>query len=175
MTQAQWHEVMGTNPSECTGCGRRPVERVSWNDAQEFIRTLNERTGGDHYRLPTEAEWEYAARAGANGERYAPNLDAIAWYGGNSGGRTHPVGMKAPNGWGLHDMLGNVWEHVQDWHGDFPGGFVTDPTGPDSGSERVGKGGSWGGSETCCRAAARSRPPPGFFFNFLGVRLVREQ
>ena len=173
LTQAEWQQVMGTNPSEFAGCGRLPVERVAWNDAQEFIRTLNERSGGDHYRLPTEAEWEYAARTGTAGERYAPNLDAIAWYGGNSGGRTHPVGLKAPNAWGLHDMLGNVWELVQDWHGDYPGGFVTDPSGPGSGSDRVGKGGSWGGSETCCRASARSSPPPGFFFNFLGFRLLR--
>ena len=174
VTQAQWYQVMGTNPSEFVGCGRRPVERVSWNDTQEFISKLNERAGGDRYRLPTEAEWEYAARAGATGERYGPNLDAIAWYGGNSGGRTHPVGTKAPNDWGLHDMLGNVWELVQDWHGDFSGGAVTDPSGPASGSQRVGKGGSWCGSETCCRAAARSRPPPSFFFNFLGFRLARE-
>ena len=176
VTQAVWREVMGANPAEFTGCGRRPVESVSWNDVQDFIRRLNARSGGDHYRLPTEAEWEYAARAGTTGERYAADLDAIAWYGGNSGGRTHPVGTKAPNPWGLHDMLGNVWELVQDWHGEYPGGFITDPRGPADppmGRHRVGRGGSWGGRETCCRASQRSRPPTSFFFNFLGFRLLR--
>ena len=173
VTQADWRDVMGTNPSEFSGCGRRPVERVSWNDVQEFIGRLNARAGGNHYRLPTEAEWEYAARAETAGSRYAANLDAIAWYRGNSGGRTHPVGQKVPNAWGLHDMLGNVWELVQDWHGDYPGGAVTDPAGPDSGSHRVARGGSWSGSDACCRASDRSRPPPSFFFNFLGFRLVR--
>ena len=172
LTQADWQAVMGTNPSEFSGCGRRPVDSVSWNDVQEFIRSLNDRAGGNYYRLPTEAEWEYAARAGTTENRYA-NLDAIAWYGGNSGGRTHPVGQKEPNAWGLHDMLGNVWELVQDWHGDYPGGFLIDPTGPASGSQRVARGGSWGGSDTCCLAPDRSRPPPSFFFNFLGFRLVR--
>ena len=168
---------MGTDPSEFAGCRHLPVEKVSWNDVQEFIGKLNERSGGDHYRLPSEAEWEYAARAaGTTGERYAADLDAIAWHGGISEGRTHPVGTKAPNPWGLHDMLGNVWELVQDWHGEYPGGVVTDPRGPADppmGLNRVGRGGSWGGSETCCRASQRSRPPTSFFFKFLGFRLVR--
>ncbi len=103
--------VMGTNPSEFSGCGQFPVETVSWNDAQEFIGSLNGRAGGNRYRLPTEAEWEYAARAGTTGDRYG-NIDAIAWHGDNSGDRTHPVGQKVPNAWGLQDMLGNV--HVEE-------------------------------------------------------------
>ena len=140
---------------------------------QEFIGRLNARAEGNQHRLPTEAEWEYATRAGTMGSRYAGDLDFIAWYGGNRGGRTHPVGQKTPNAWGLDDMLGNVWEWVQDWHGDYPGGSVTEPPGPGSGSSRVGRGGSWGGSSTCCRASARSSPPPAFFFNFLGFRLLK--
>ena len=115
VTQAEWQAVMGTNPSgnsDC--CGQCPVEQVSWNDTQEFIGRLNGRAGGNRYRLPTEAEWEYAARAGTTGDRYG-NLDAIAWYGGNNSEfGTNPVGQKAPNAWGLHDMIGNVWEWVED-------------------------------------------------------------
>ena len=116
VTQEEWQAVMGSNPSRFAGCGNCPVERVSWDDAQQFIQGLNAREGPAVYRLPTEAEWEYAARAGTTGDRYG-NLDAIAWYGQNSGGRTHPVGGKPPNAWGLHDMLGSVWEWVHDWYG----------------------------------------------------------
>ena len=104
VTQTEWQAVMGMNPSEFSGCGRYPVERVSWNDAQEFIGRLNAR-GESRYRLPTEAEWEYAARAGTSGDRYWSNLDAVAWYRENSGHRTHPVGQKAPNAFGLYDLL----------------------------------------------------------------------
>ena len=129
-------------------CGANcPVEKVSWEEVQVFIGRLNARSGGGKYRLPTEAEWEYAARAGTTSDTYAgditqpygndPVLNGIAWYNGNSGDRTHPVGQKAPNGWGLHDMPGNVWEWVGDWYGDYPGGAVTDPAGPVSGSKRV--------------------------------------
>ena len=112
VTQGQWQAVMGSNPSFFDECGPDcPVEGVSWDDVQEFIRKLNAAVGEERYRLPTEAEWEYAARAGTSGDRYG-NLDAIAWYDGNSGDRTHPVGRKAPNALGLHDMLGNVFEWV---------------------------------------------------------------
>ena len=128
---------MGSNPSHFDECGRScPVELVTWEDAQEFIGRLNGRSGGNRYRLPTEAEWEYAARAGTTGDRYG-NLDAIAWYRDNSRYRTHPVGQKAPNAWGLHDMLGNVEEWVEDRYGDYPGGAVTDPRGPGSGLYQV--------------------------------------
>ena len=141
VTQAEWEAVMGSNPSAFDECGGDcPVEKVSWDEVQEFIGRLNALEGEARYRLPTEAEWEYAARAGTTADRYAGNLDAIAWYGENSGARPHPVGRKAPNAFGLHDMLGNVWEWVQDWYGAYPGGSVTDPQGPASGSRRVDRG-----------------------------------
>ena len=181
VTQRQWQSVMGSNPSRFKNCGGDcPVERVSWDDVQEFIGKLNARSGGRRYRLPTEAEWEYAARAGTETDTYAgditkprgkdPVLNRIAWYGENSGGRTHPVGRKAPNAFGLHDMLGNVWEWVGDWYGDYPGGTVTGPSGPGSGSDRVFRGGGWGGIArtagrrfaTGTRRASATRPrlPP---------------
>ena len=175
VTQSEWQAEMGTNPSEFSGCGSCPVETVSWDDAQEFIRSLNGRAGGSRYRLPTEAEWEHAARAGTAGDRYAPNLDAIAWYGDNSGGRPQPVGRKAPNAWGLHDMLGNVYEWVQDWFGDYPGGAVTDPGGPGSGSYRVARGGGWAGGGRGCRAPSRSNGSPGARIGDLGFRLLRTE
>ena len=112
VTQSEWLSVMGTNPSDHAGCGRCPVERVSWDEAQEFIRRINAREDGAPYRLPTRREWEYAARAGMTWDDYATNLDSIAWHGRNSE-RTHPVGDKTPNGWGLHDMVGkwrSGWE-----------------------------------------------------------------
>ena len=161
VTQELWQAVMGTDPSHFSGCDRCPVESVSWHDAQAFIAKLNERTGGDRYRLPTEAEWEYAARAGTKGDGFPEALDAIAWHKGNSGDRTHPVGQKAPNAWGLHDMLGNVSEWVQDWYGDYPGGRVTDPRGPSAGRHdlRVYRGCSWfiggGPYDTDCRPSSR--------------------
>ena len=173
VTQGQWEAVMGSNPSAFDECGPTcPVEQVSWDDVQEFIRKLNAVVGEQRYRLPTEAEWEYAARAGTSGDRYG-NLDLIAWYVGNSGFRTHPVGQKAPNAWGLHDMLGNVYEWVGDWYGDYPGGSVTDPQGPTSGSGRVVRGGSWIYDARYCRASFRSTVSPGDRFNFLGFRLLR--
>ena len=174
VTQSEWQRVTGTNPSEFFGCGLCPVEEVSWNDAREFIGRLNGRAGGNRYRLPTEAEWEYAARAGTTGDRYG-NLDAIAWYRDNSGNRTHPVGQKAPNAWGLHDMLGNVWEWVADRYGDYPGGVVTDPRGPVSGSYRVCRGGGWIYRARYGRASARDLDGPGIRFDFLGFRLLRTE
>ena len=175
VTQGQWQAVMGSNPSFFDECGPDcPVENVSWEDAQEFIRRLNAAVGEERYRLPTEAEWEYAARAGTSGDRYG-NLDAIAWYSGNSGDRTHPVGRKAPNAWGLYDMLGNVWEWTQDWYGDYPGGSVTDPQGSASGSERVFRGGSWGNNARSCRASYRINYSPGIRDYDLGFRLLRTE
>jgi len=119
--------------------------------------------------LPTEAEWEYAARAGTSGIRYG-ELDAIAWYIGNSGSRTRPVKQKQPNAWGLYDMMGNVWEWCGDWYGDYPNGAVTDPVGPTSGSYRVCRGGSWFYSARGVRSAKRVRNEPAFRMNFLGFR-----
>ena len=176
VTQGQWEAVMGSNPSGFDECGPNcPVESVTWDDAQGFIRSLNGRAGGSRYRLPTEAEWEYAARAGTAGDRYSDNLDAIAWHDGNSGGRTHPVGRKAPNAWGLHDMLGNVYEWGQDWYGDYPGGSVTDPRGPGSGSARLTRGGGWIYDARRCRASARFVNAPGARYVNLGFRLLRTE
>ena len=178
VTQAEWQGVMGTNPLEFSGCGQCPVEQVSWDDAQDFIGRLNAQSGGNRYRLPTEAEWEYAARAGTTGDRYG-NLDAVAWYHGNSGGfsgRPQPVGGKAPNAWGLHDMLGNVVELVEDWYDDYPGGAVTDPRGPVSGSNPVYRGGSWLFDARYSRASFRNWVNPGDgTLNFLGFRLLRTE
>ena len=175
VTQAQWEAVMGSNPSRFKNCGGDcPVEAVSWEDVQEFIGKLNARSGGRPYRLPTEAEWEYAARAGTTEDRYG-DLDEIAWYRSNSRSTTHPVGEKAANAWGLHDMLGNVWEWVQDWHGSYPGGSVTAPTGPGSGSGRVRRGGGWGSNASSCRSARRDRNSPGNRVYSLGFRLLREE
>ena len=177
VTQAEWQAVMGSNPSYFDECGRScPVETVSWDDAQEFIGRLNGRSGGNRYRLPTEAEWEYAARAGTTGDRYTANLDAIAWCGESllSGG-THPVGQKEANAWGLHDMLGNVWEWVEDWYDSYPGGAVTDPRGPGSGSDRVNRGGGWSSYASLCRSSYRLNAPPGLRHSYLGFRLLRTE
>ncbi len=165
---------MGSNPSRFKG-SRNPVESVSWEDCQAFIKKLNEDSGGS-YRLPTEAEWEYACRAGTTtaygfGSSSA-NLSTYAWYDSNSGSKTHPVGGKKANAWGLHDMHGNVWEWCSDWFGDYPSGPVTDPKGPDSGSERVERGGTWYYYHGYARSANRSRDLPEPTFNHLGFRLV---
>ena len=175
---------MGSNPSFSSGCGNCAVARVSWEDVQVFMGRLNARSGGERYRLPTEAEWEYAARAGTTTDTYAgdltepfgndPVLNGIAWYGANRmRSRPHPVGQKAPNGFGLHDMLGNVWEWVGDWFGDYPGGTVTDPAGPRSGSDRVIRGGGWLNAGGCCWSWERGINSPGDRSNHLGFRLLR--
>ena len=171
VTQEEWQGVMGTNPSEFSGCGNCPVESVSWHYAQVYIRRLNGRSGGNRYRLPTEAEWEYAARAGTTDDRYG-ELDEIAWYEDNSGDRTHPVGQKAPNAWGLYDMLGNVWELVEDRFGDYRGGSVKDPRGPKKGTTRVVRGGSWFLGARSCRASMRTDRFPDRS-SFQGLRLLR--
>ena len=173
VTQAQWQAVMGSNPSFFNG-GNLPIEQVSWNEAQEFIERLNERESTSSYRLPTEAEWEYACRAGTTGD-YAGDLGAMAWYKGNSDRKTHPVETKQANAFGLHDMHGNVWEWVQDWSAptydaNAPG---DDPTGPQSGSSRVFRGGSWGSVAVSCRSADRGSNKPGDRYYGLGFRLVR--
>ena len=176
VTQGEWVTVMGENPSNFKKCGWRcPVEKVSWNDAQEYIRRLNGREPGKGYlyRLPTEAEWEYAARAGTTGPRYG-ELKQVAWrmtWGSND--RPHPVALKRANRWGLHDMLGNVWEWTADWYGQYPTGPVTDPSGPSTGSDRVRRGGSWSNFGGRVRSAFRGHHAPNGRSGAIGFRLVR--
>lgn len=174
VTQGQWRAVMGTNPSYFSTCGDTcPVENVSWNDIQTFLTTLNARTPGVTYRLPTEAEWEYAARAGTTGETYGA-LDAIAWYDVNSGGKTHAAAGKQANAWGLYDMIGNVWEWVNDWYGPYTSASATNPSGPATGSDRVLRGGSWFHSSLFARAALRGTVIPSYqYYGIFGFRLVR--
>ena len=168
VTQRQWKSVMGDNPSRFKG-DDLPVENVSWNDCQEFCRRCRE--AGVDLRLPTEAQWEYACRAGTTGP-YAgsANLDVMGWYGGNSRQKTHPVGQKQPNAWGLHDMHGNVLEWCAEWYGDYPDGSVTDPKGASSGWGRVARGGSWNNSVTYCRSAYRFNYFPSCTSGSLGFR-----
>jgi formylglycine-generating enzyme required for sulfatase activity len=158
VTQGQWRKIMDHNPSRFNRCGDDcPVEQVSWTDAQEFIRRLNSLTG-KKYRLPTEAEWEYACTSGGKNETYCGgnDLDAVAWHDRNSGGRTHAVGQKQQNALGIYDMSGNAWEWVQDLRGDYPGTRRQDPSGPSSGSTSVRRGGSWQYGARQARAAWRS-------------------
>ena len=177
VTQSEWSAVMGENPSVASACGQCPVDNVSWDDLQEFIGILNQAVGRTTpdiiYRLPTEAEWEYAARAGTTGERYSSDLSAVAWHAGNSGGRSHAVGGKRANAWGLHDMLGNVWEWTQDWYGPYEGGGKTDPAGPRTGSYRVVRGGGWASGVRDCRAAYRLDYAPANYSEGIGFRLAR--
>ena len=175
LTQAQYEAVMGGNPSHFKGTSH-PVETVSWNDAVEFCERLSVQSGGE-YRLPSEAQWEYACRAGSqtayclgDGEGA---LGYHAWYGSNSDDETHPVGQKKPNAWGLYDMHGNVWEWCQDRYGGYPSGSVTDPEGPGSGSYRVLRGGSFRCAAGLCRSALRRFNSPGRRFNILGFRPSR--
>ena len=172
VTQGQWERVMGSNPSRFKNYGSNcPVEKVSWEDCQQFIRKLNGMEGTSKYRLPTEAEWEYAARSGTTGA-YAGDLDAMAWYRNNSGSKTHAVGGKRPNAWGLYDMHGNVWEWCHDWYGDYSSGSVMDPTGPSSGSIRVLRGGSWYHYAKYCRSASRHDNSPDHSGFAIGFRLA---
>lgn len=194
VTQAQYEAVMGENPSEFTGDETRPVETVSWLDAVMYCNRLSEREGlpacyqiaGNEvkwpeglrcrgYRLPAEAEWEYAARADG-GEAYSvlASVDEVAWYTGNSSNTTHPVGSKRGNTWGLHDFSGNVWEWVWDWYSaNYEKLSSIDPTGPTSGSFRVYRGGSWAHVERHARVANRSDDPPGNRKAYQGFRLAR--
>ena len=181
VTQAQWKSVMGSNPSRFKNCGGDcPVERVRWNDAQEFIKRLNRKEGGSKYRLPTEAEWEYAARAGSTGAYcFGDNkgqLGEYAWYRSNSGRKTHRVGTRKPNQWGLYDMHGNVWEWVQDWYqkGYYSSSPGTDPLCKNSaGGRRVGRGGSWLSKAWNLRSAVRLRNLPADRNYLLGFRVAR--
>ena len=174
VTQALWKAVMGSNPSSFKG-DQRPVESVSWNDCQEFIKKLNALTGRN-FRLPTEAEWEYAARGGnkSKGYKYAGSntIDDVAWYDDNSNDKTHPVKGKQANELGLYDMSGNVWEWCSDWFGDYSSSAQTNPTGPATGSDRVGRGGSWYCNAGICRVSIRNYFTPGNGNYYLGLRLA---
>lgn len=175
VTQAQWKAVMGTNPSSFKDCDNCPVENVSWNDIQEFLKKLNQITG-KNYRLPTEAEWEYAARGGnkSNGYTYSGSntIDNVAWYSSNSSNKTHPVGEKQANELGIYDMSGNVFEWCSDWFDDYSSGSQTNPTGPSFGSDRVVRGGGWVHSATVCRVANRRKFTPGTRDSIFGFRLA---
>jgi formylglycine-generating enzyme required for sulfatase activity len=175
VTQGQWEAVMGNDPSKFKLCGSNcPVEQVSWGDAQEFIKKLNGKGYGS-FALPTEAQWEYAARAGTTTAysfgNYPSQLGDYAWYGDNSGDKTHPVASKKTNPWGLYDMHGNVFEWTEDWYSSRPSG-TTDPTGGSSGSHRVFRGGGWVSYAEYLRSAFRGRNSPGNRFDFVGFRLL---
>jgi len=182
VTQKQWKKIMGNNPSHFKG-EDRPVEMVSWNDAQKFVKKLNEKESTDKYRLPSEAEWEYACRAGTR-TRYSfgdgeSKLNEYAWYAENSGSKTHSIGQKKPNPRGLYDMHGNVWEWVQDkWHenyNDSPSDGSIWEDGSDGKSfDRVSRGGSWYCNIGFCRSASRFKRDPESRINNMGFRLLRE-
>ncbi|HNR34916.1 MAG TPA: formylglycine-generating enzyme family protein [Candidatus Hydrogenedentes bacterium] len=180
ITQDLWQGIMGKNPSRFTGDPRLPVENVSWKEVVSFIGELNRRYPDKIFRLPTEAEWEYACRAGSEREYgfgdNAAQLPDFAWFKENAEGKTHVVGRKNPNAWGLYDMHGNVAEWVSDRYGEYPyeGGTVTDPMGPETGSNRVYRGGSWYHDAPQCRAAARQRDGMDKRDSVIGFRLVME-
>ena len=175
VTQALWETVMGSNPSRNKQGGDYPVENVSWNDCQEFIEKLNVRTGMK-FRLPTEAEWEYAARGGSRSKEYkyagSNDLDEVGWYADNGGKDTHPVGQKKANELGLYDMSGNVLEWCQDWYEDYTVEAQTNPAGPQSGRSRVLRGGARWGIAEFCRVSFRDCSYPGNAFFRDGLRLV---
>jgi formylglycine-generating enzyme required for sulfatase activity len=186
VTHAQYEQVMGVTPTPSylratqNPVDNNPVEKVSWKEATEFCRKLSElpeeKAAGRVYRLPTEAEWEYACRAGtttnfSSGDDQSTHGD-YAWFVSNSGAKPHPVGEKKPNAWGLFDMNGNVEEWCSDWYGDYSKGAVTDPTGPTTGSYRVVRGGSWDGGAADCRSAFRGRIGPSIRDYGLGFRIA---
>ena len=174
ITQKQWQEIMGNNPSDFKG-ETLPVENVSWDDCQEFIKKLNEKTG-KKYRLPTEAEWEFAARGGnqSKGFEYSGsnNIDEVAWYYNNSDNKTHPIGTKKANELGIHDMSGNVWEWCNDWYDSYRNAIENNPKGADTGSHRVSRGGSWFNGAELCRVTCRNYDSPTIRDSNMGFRLV---
>ncbi len=174
VTQELWQAVMGSNPS-CFIGPNRPVETVSWDDCQQFVTKLNQQTGRN-FRLPTEAEWEYAARGGKKSKGYkysgGDSLGNVAWSDNNADGGTHNVATKRANELGLYDMAGNVWEWCQDWYGEYSSSSQNNPTGPSSGSNRVSRGGSWRYSAKYCRVSNRSRNTPSFSNADIGLRLA---
>jgi len=186
VTQGQWKKIMGSNPSEESSCGDNcPVANISWHDAQNFISRLNTGNGGSKYRLPTEAEFEYAQRSGGRNERYSGgnNVDRVAWYDKNSVDtsktelfhKTHPVGTKASNGLGIYDMSGNVWEWTNDWYGSeyYSNSPRNNPAGPGSGDARVVRGGCASGTVANMRVSRRDSYAPDYSFRSIGIRLLR--
>ena len=175
VTQELWEAVMGDNPSYFTGDNQCPVERVSWDDCQEFIKKLNRLTG-KNFRLPTEAEWEYAARGGNKSKGYkysgSNDADAVAWYNKNSGSKTQPVAQKQSNELGLYDMSGNVWEWCQDWYGDYTSRSQSNPKGANTGSDRVLRGGSWFDYARYVQVSYRHNCTPDTRFSGYGLRLA---
>lgn len=176
VTQGVWKAVMGYNPSYFQKGDNYPVEYVSWNEIQSFLTKLNQLTGKT-YALPTEAQWEYAARGGEKSEGYKYSgsnvLDDVAWYGEDYDiGSTHPVGTKQPNELGIYDMSGNVWEWCSDWYGSYSSADQTDPMGPSSGTDCVLRGGSWGDDARLCRVSFRGNDYPSYGYNNIGIRVV---
>ena len=179
VTQGQYENVMGKNPSRFKG-SQLPVENVNWHDTVSFCKHLSElpeeKAAGRAYRLPTEAEWEYACRAGSTTSYSfggtAESLGEYVWYVQNAGNKTHPVGEKKPNRWGLFDMHGNVWEWCQDWDADYPPDASTDPHGPNGGTYRVYRGGSWSLDAGLCRSSLRYRSYPSNRSLNLGFRMA---
>jgi formylglycine-generating enzyme required for sulfatase activity len=185
VTQSQYAKVMRVNPSTFKGekdpdKSDYPVENVSWHDAVDFCKRLSElpeeKAAGRVYQLPTEAEWEYACRAGAKTTYFFGNdpksLGTHAWFEGNNNERTRPVGKKKPNAWGLYDMHGNVWEWCADWYGEYPKAAVTDPAGSNEGTLRVLRGGGWMDTQAIIRTARRGRITPDHVNTFVGFRVV---
>lgn len=184
VTQELWQAVMGYKPtsdgsqwSSSYGLGAQfPAYYISWNDVQEFITKLNNITG-ETFRMPTEAEWEYAARGGNKSKGYlysgSNTIGNVAWYADNSGSKTHAVKTKSPNELGLYDMSGNVWEWCSDWYGSYSSNAQTDPTGPTSGSTRVARGGGWSNRASYCRVAFRNNASPSFRYGHYGFRLAQ--
>lgn len=172
VTQRQWQEVMGNNPSHARALGpNAPVEQVSWKQVQAFLAEVNSIQSRWTVRLPTEAEWEYAARAGTTGETYGP-LDEIAWYEANAGHRTHPVGQKLANAFGVYDMLGNVWQWCQDWYGPYTSQPKVDPQGPPTGDKHPTRGGCFYCAAVHERAARRNRDVADHSSPSIGFRIV---
>ncbi len=166
---------MRNNPSRFKGDSDRPVEQVSWDDVQRFLAELS-KNNGRLYKLPSEAQWEYACRAGSL-EAYCfgddvSQLEGYAWYDANLGGTTHPVVEKRANTWGLHDIHGNVWEWVQDWYSDYLSDAVTDPSGPTAGADGIVRGGSWTSDAQDMRSALRFRIPPSRRSDYVGFRCL---
>lgn len=175
VTQGQYKMIMGKNPSYFKKGGKYPVEQVSWYDTQSFISALNSKTGKT-FRLPTEAEWEYAARSGGENQVYSggASIDNLAWFVDNSGAIPHEVGTKSPNGLGIYDMSGNMWEWCQDWYykNYYANSSTNNPSGPSSGLRRVYRGGSWFEKAGICRSTFRYRNHPSRTIMSVGFRLV---